>query len=529
MLGDARELAGGENIQADVCVVGAGAAGITFAREFIGSAYRVVVLESGGLEFDSRTQQLYEGTNVGLPTFGLEVNRLRYFGGTTNHWAGHSRRLDAIDFVQRASLPMSGWPIERSDLDPYYDRAERVCELSSFDGDDVEGMANRLGLPLLGVDAQRLKSVVYKQSPPTRFGTVYREELRRARNVEVLLHANVVKFDTDPGGNVVRTARIACLDGPRFTVSARFFVLATGAMENVRLLLHSNDAVPDGLGNGNGLVGRYFQDHVLLRPAALAVLFDPGVNLQLYDRPHELDGGGVFGVVAPAESAINREGIGNFRIHLLQGQMGKTTAEASARALSSALSERRYRVARAHLRNVVSDLDGLFESTYQCFFGDEASLAGKVYVSVGCYLVLEPQPNFDSRIRLSDDRDALGLRRLEVDWRLTDADLRGARRAIELLGLEIGRQGLGRVYGPILDNGSEWPDNLEAGKHHCGTTRMAAEPRLGVVDENCRVFGTSNMYVTGSSVFPTIGYANPTLTIVALTLRLAEHIDDKLS
>lgn len=489
---DARELPENHLVEADVCIVGAGAAGISMAREFIGTSKRVVVLESGGFEFDKRTQSLYRGENIGLPTFDVAENRLRYFGGTTNHWAGHCRPLDPIDFERRDWIPHSGWPISRATLEPYYRRAQPICELGEFKYEELDFFVARTGLPALELDPSRLQSVVYNQSPPTRFGTVYRDEIRASTNTTVYLNANLLSLETTDSGGQIERGRVACIDGPQFVVRARAFVLATGGMENARLLLLS------GLGNRHDLVGRYFTDHILLRPGVDISFSVPGINLGLYHGLHEIAGGRMFSVLAASVTRMRRERLSNFRIHLVP------LGPKFDRPLGSVFS-------------------GL----------DRAALVGRAveqgYGSIALHMVLEPVPNPDSRITLSEERDYFNQRRIAVDWRLQEADLGHAYRALELAALEFGRLGLGRGFGGIFADPGRWPGNLEAGKHHCGTTRMADDPRHGVVNADCRVHGIDNLYVAGSSVFPTIGYANPTLTLVALALRLSDHLMERLA
>lgn len=522
---DARTQPDRTNIDADVCIIGAGAAGITIARELARTSAKVVVLESGGFELDDRTQSLYEGANVGIPSFDLEINRLRYFGGTTNHWAGHCRPLEEMDFERRRWRPASGWPISRKELEPYYPEAERICQLSAVGYGAPDAVADRLGLSTLPLDKARLQTVLYKQSPPTRFGQVYRDDLRRAETVHVYLHATALELRTNREGTVVTSVRVACINGPSMSVTARVFVLATGGMENARLLLLSN-----GLGNGRDLVGRYFQDHVLLRPGAVMVFSPSNVDLCFYHDLHSVEEGQVFGVLTPSQELVWREEIGNFRIHLVRPIRGMSLGMGSLRWVKRAVRRGgRLDAFMGHLENVLSDLDGIASSTYDRIFkGGTTTKARNVYASIELHLVIEPVPNRDSCITLSSSQDLFGQNRLAVNWQLGEPDLKTARRAIELAGLEFGRMGLGRVYGAILEDETRWPDNLEAGRHHCGTTRMADNPKDGVVDRDCRVHGVDNLYIAGSSVFPTIGYANPTLTIVALSLRITNHIRNRM-
>ena len=529
---DAREVPDGETIEADLCVIGAGAAGITIAREMAGTQHRVVVLESGGLDYDERTQSLYEGTNIGMASFDLDINRLRYFGGTTNHWAGHCRPLDPIDFERRSWVPYSGWPISRQDLVPYYLRALPILELPPFHFDDLDFLVAQTGEEALALDPARLQSAVYYQSPPTRFGEVYREEIGAATSVRVYLHANALELESDQTGSEVTGVQVACIDGPRFQVTARQYVLAMGGMEIPRLMLLSNRHVPAGLGNQHDLVGRFFMDHIVVRPAVLVLLASNDISLPLYHDLHTIEGGEMFAILSAPERLMREEELLDFRIHVDRVKApgpGQQSLIALVRALrGGSVPDDLGR----HLGNILADLDVVTDLVYRRVFGagSEPTEPDDTPFSIRLDLVVEAAPDPDSRITLSGERDLFGQNRIAVDWRLSDLDLRTARRAIELAALEFGRLGFGRGRGDLLEDGTGWPaDTMEAGKHHCGTARMAADPKTGVVDANCRVHGMSNLYVAGSAVFPTIGYANPTLTIVALALRLADHLKDQMA
>ena len=491
---ESKEVDQGSLTNSDICIIGAGAAGISMAHEFVGTSYEVTVLESGGLTPDQKTQSLYTGTNIGLPSFNLETNRLRAFGGTTALWAGHCRPLDSIDFKVRNWMPHSGWPITRADLDPYYERTQPIVELGPYNYEDLGFYLEKTGLKALSLMPSRLKSVVYNQSPPTRFATTYQEELRRAKNIGVYLHSNVLELESNPSSTEVVNARVGCIDGPTFSVSAHVYILATGGMENARLLLLSDSVNPKGLGNEMGLVGRYFMDHLLLRPGADISLTRPDIDLRLYHALHSVQGGKMFSVLASTEKLMQAEKLANFRMHL-------------------------YR----HGPRFTQSLASVFKRIDQ-----NGQVNTNASQSVALHLVLEPIPNPDSRIQLTNNIDILGQRKISVDWKITDSDIKSAHRAFELAGLEFGRLALGRAFGEILNTPDKWPSIMEAGKHHSGTTRMSDQPSTGVVDRNCKVHDIANLYVAGSSVFPTIGYANPTLTIIALALRLADHLKGAL-
>ena len=498
MLIDARELANGHTVEADLCIVGAGAVGIAMALEFNGSNENVVVMESGGLKIDPQTQSLYEGDHVGRSTYPLETNRLRYFGGTTGHWAGHCRPFDAFDFSVRDWIPHSGWPISIEELEPYLERTQPILELGKYDYDSLDQYADQLGLDTLPLDHRQLISVLKHQSPPTRFGTTYRKKLKESKNVSVYLYSNVLELVTNESASRVTSAEVACIEGPRYKVKAEYFVLATGGLENPRIMLLSNKSAPKGLGNSHGLVGRFYTDHILLRPALDISLSRIGLDFSLYTRPHEVNGGLIFAIMTAPDELTRKEKLARFRFHL-------------------------YNLRPHYELNVGGVFSGLDESSETPPLKKEPG----TYIQV--HMAMESIPNPNTFVRLSDKRDLFDQRKLEINWQVTDRELSNAHRAVELCALEFARMGYGRAYSPLLANPSEWPATFQSGKHHCGTTRMSDSPQTGVADRNCKVFDVDNLYVTGSSVFPTTGHTNPTLNLVALALRLADHLREKFA
>jgi FAD dependent oxidoreductase len=304
---DAHKVPEGRTVETEVCIVGAGAAGITLALEFVNQPFRVCLLESGSLEFDQATQSLYDGEIAGLPYTSLKAARARYFGGTTNHWNGWCRPLDEIDFQTREWIPHSGWPFGRAHLEPYYKRAQKICQLGPFNYDaEAWQTQDAPSLPLAG---GRVITTVFQFSPPTRFGQLYRDEIVHARNISTYLRANVLEIEATKTGKTVTRLRVACLQGNKFWISAKFFILATGGIENARLLLASNKVYAAGLGNQNGIVGRFFMDHVNLDSGAI-LLSDPGVSTALYSARgskelaglvEKIDGGSMEKFVTPRD------------------------------------------------------------------------------------------------------------------------------------------------------------------------------------------------------------------------------------
>lgn len=512
MLIDSRTLPEATRIEADIAIVGGGAAGIAMAREFIGGGLRVALLESGGLDYDDDTQDLYVGEVTGNPSIALDASRLRYLGGTSNHWAGYCRPLDEVDFAARPWVPHSGWPIGRASLEPYYRRAHPVLQLASDDYRPAEWVAQMPPVFTSPVMRDPLRPVIFQQSPPTRLGSTYRGELEQADDLAVYLWANLVEIVTDEGGARVRHLAMACLDGRRFTVEAGHVVLATGGVENARLLLCSNRQVPAGLGNGNDLVGRYFMDHPAC-PAATVLLGEPS-TIARAPADQIID---VLCGIDPARE--ERERLLRF-VTAIQPVPPPEGEEAGYVALRELTRNLRRGIwpddLMGRLGTVLADLDGTTSGFYNRFFATPELLRLRVHIEVA--------PNPESRVTLIGERDALGLNRVRLDWRLTELDRLSLRRNLEIVGEAFGAAGLGRLRLAdwVLEEGFAIPGN--GSYHHVGTTRMSDDPGTGVVDRNCRVHGMHNLFVAGSSVFPTEGFANPTLTIVALGLRLADHL-----
>jgi choline dehydrogenase-like flavoprotein len=588
---DSRTLTTDQAVAADICIVGAGAAGITLARELAGSSVSVCVLESGGLEFDEETQTLAAGDNVGLAYTDLTAARVRQFGGSTNHWAGWCWPLDEIDFAARDWVPHSGWPFTKRELDPYYARAQAVCELGPYNYDPALWEVGGRGR--LPVDAARLETKIVQFSPPTRFGDAYRAELTAAANVATYLFANFVAFETNEDSSVVMRAQVKTLAGNSFTVSARLFVLAAGGIDNARLLLQPTPWRPQGIGNENDVVGRFFSDHPGMIES-IVVITNPAVSTALYafnqapaTLTDMLDGGPMGRFLAtPEDRDLVLAWIGNgmardaydrdvktivdrscvpchspsgiaFYAPLgtyddlveAQGSGGEATEQRAARPVAGALvlapeAQRRERVLNARsmidiratwsavidgdsfadsVMRVAGNLGGLADATYRKLLDPESARPLRRLRTA-----IEPAPNPDSRVLLGDERDRLGLLKARLDWRLGELDRHTFERTEALVAEELARAEIGRIVKQAELPEDAWPSFLRHGWHHMGTTRMHVDPRQGVVDADCRVHGVSNLYVAGSSVFPTYGYANPTLTIVAMAIRLADRLKESL-
>ena len=271
---DARTLPNGSVLEADLCIVGAGAAGISMALEWIGSHHKVLLLEGGGFEYELAMQDLYRGEIVGLPYYPLQAARLHYFGGTTGHWAGFCSTLDPIDFEKREWVPHSGWPIRREELDPFYARAQPLLELGPYEYAAADWQRRDPTLVPLPLDPRVVWTKMWQFSRPTRFGSRYRDPVVAAPNVHLYTHANVCELEANESVTGIEGLRVRTLDGKEHRARARYYVLACCSIQNARLLLASNRRAPAGLGNAHDLVGRFFIEHIELPGAHLALAPD---------------------------------------------------------------------------------------------------------------------------------------------------------------------------------------------------------------------------------------------------------------
>jgi choline dehydrogenase-like flavoprotein len=517
MFVDGRSLPEGVRIEADLCIIGAGAAGITLALELAGRGLSIALLESGGFEFDDATQDLCRGELAGYGSDPLEAQRLRYFGGTTNHWAGNCWPLEPHDLTVRPWIAHSGWPFDRVHLDPFYRRAFELCEAVVDGAAAVPAAASTTArLPL---DPAAFAHRLIYRSPPTRFNQRYRGPLGASAAIKVYLHANALGLEADPSGHRVDRVRFGTLDGKRFVAHAKRFVLACGGIENARLLLLSNGVQPKGLGNGHDLVGRFFMDHPHLLAGNLMVNEGAEPLMAFYDfdaYPRR----GWLGCAVPTAAAQREGGVGGVALFFGRRRRARSAGERSLRAMLGSLEERRWPEDMLdHVGRMIADLDDIGAAAVAKLFGRRPPGPSVHTISVSAEAVPDP----DSRVTLVNERDALGLNRVKLDWRLDPITKRSIKLALRRLGAEVGRRGLGRVHDALGDGPELAREQVRSGPHHIGTTRMHPDPKQGVVDADFRVHGLANLYITGSSVFPTSGATSPTLTVVALAARLARH------
>ncbi|MGF1563324.1 MAG: FAD-dependent oxidoreductase [Geminicoccaceae bacterium] len=529
---DARALDDGAVLDADLCIVGSGPAGLAIAHALKDSGMRIILLESGGHGFHHRPQFLYAGELSGAPNYALTHARFRQYGGSTTRWMAQCVPLDRIDLSDRPWISESGWPITFDDLAAWYDDAARFCQLTSTSF-AVEPWVERAG-PALPLEGDDFSTGVIQFGYPRDLGQSYRATLDAAGNIDVFLFANVVALETNAAATTVRSVRVQTFAGTSWQCRARDVVLACGGIENARLLLASNRIAPNGLGNVYDQVGRYFMDH----PYLTTGFFEPSDavcarGLHVIEHHDGQDfglagkiqqGHAVYGLSAALQRRAQVNNVAGYFIRTDSYRCQPAYFARGGAALSYFFELARHqRMPDGELWSRTGDL-----------FGDPGSALATLNAAwrerrqpdhkLALRTIVETTPNAASRVTLGDRRDALGMPRVKVHWQINEDDKRGLALFRARLAATLAERGLGRLIDDPSENVLGWPVSFRGGKHHIGTTRMHDDPKRGVVDRHCRVHGMSNLHIAGSSVFTTGGWANPTLTIVALALRLAARL-----
>lgn len=488
MFVDGRTL-NGELLEADMCIVGGGAAGIALSHQFLNTGTTVVMIESGGLNPDAAAQALNEGETSGIPT-DLESSRLRFFGGSTNHWEGMCAPLQAIDFERRPWVQYSGWPFGIEVMNPYYRRASEFLNMSgnaSADFSAPQDIFDHHG---------DLAFNLWRVPERLRLGQAYRGALKKADNLRVILHATVTNIKTTADAGRVTAMEASTFEKQRFTIRAKRYVLAAGGIENARLLLLSRDTIPAGLGNQRDLVGRFFMQHPHAEVGRL-YSFGSIAPFQLF-TPHMNTGKITLNQpisynITPSDAAMRRYSLLNSSLAILNIQQCRDWNPVPP---------------------AVNWMRTVFKKERDMLY------------HMSLYMRSAQIPNPDSRVMLSDKaKDAFGLPVTHLHWQLTEKDWQSIRHVTLLLSKSVAAQKSGVIrLLPWLQRDTQWPSDLEGGSHHMGTTRMNDDAASGVVNRNCRLHDTDNLYIAGSSVYPTAGWANPTYTLIALAIRLADHL-----
>jgi choline dehydrogenase-like flavoprotein len=544
MIIDATELAAGTSIEADVCIVGAGPAGLTLARELRNQSFKVVLLESGGFKAKRSLKKLNEGETVGDPYPNPRWGRHRQVGGAANRWlveiggrhlGARYTPLDPIDFEKRDYMPYSGWPMTRSELEPYYERAQKHCGLGPYKY-DTESWAT-LGEPIKFATG-RVTTSMFQFGSKNVWTLEHSDVTQGANNITAIVNATCVELESDDGGTNLTGVRCVSPSYAQFFVRAKAVVLTIGCIETSRLLLASRARHRNGIGNQNDVVGRYFMDH----PQSYLNVWTPS-DRQLFEKMNMYDlipQKGNYATMAKltfSEDTLRREGLHNICWVLFpRRDRFMSPAFQSFFEVAHAVFHRQRpsRLVHHALTMAKGWKDLLHIGGYalrgQAYYpyisrGGWANVPRKsdMFTTVELFSLIEQAPDPSNRITLGDQLDGFGMPKVKIFWKFTDTDRNSIVRSRQLMHEEFTQSGLG---------GIEFAQDLltsPSSVHPIGGGRMNNDPRYGVTDSMCRVHGVSNLYLASSAVFPTGGYANPTLTVAALACRIADNLKQQFA
>ncbi|MFZ4537055.1 FAD-dependent oxidoreductase [Propionivibrio sp.] len=460
----------------DLCVVGSGPAGITLALQLARQGLRIALLEGGGLSYDEASQSLYAVKTLGVDLYAQGA-RLRYFGGTSNHWSGRCRPFEAADFSGDPLGGMPGWPIAFEEFNRFLPEAMHILDLP-----ETGFSAVNPDMPGGKFSADR-----FAMSSPTRYASKYLEEIKASKNIDLFYNCNCVDVIYNKATGDISSISLVDYKKQRSSVTALRYVLALGAIENARMLLHSETLQAAKL-QGMHWAGRCFMEHLNISLGS----FIASEQFKYSDAQY-----------FPSDRfvGLSKTGRGNISFGVVQevNSYGRTAST------------------KNFFKNLACNL-GVSDKVQ---FIENFNCPGAGTIGT----LLEQFPSAEgSRITLSEERDALGVRKAVVKWVLSPED----KMTIRTIGREIAKNFASSGLGFVKLNDFVTNDSLEIQfSHHChhmGTTRMASSSRWGVVDKNCKVFGVSNLYIAGSSVFSTGGGGNPTMPLVQLAVRLADHL-----
>jgi len=520
MILDLEELEAENSLRCQICIIGSGAAGITLALQLQKTFEDILMLEGGGASFEEASQRIYQAEVVGRPHQGVHTGRFRQEGGTTTRWGGQALALTPIDFEARSWVPMSGWPITAQEIDPYYPAAMEMMSLQESLSDEEIWRDFKTRPPTF--EDGNFDTFLTRWSPHPNFAKLYAADLKKSRVIRLLLHANVTQIVPDDSRAAIKEIEVKSLSRKRGVIRADTFILSCGGIENARLLLASNRVIKEGLGNRHGWVGKCFQDH-LGGPVATVKPRDRKAFAK-WNTYFYKDGLKYLPKIQASDKLQRNERIlnvaGNF--------VFQSAADSVLTNLKEIASHFRYgrksEITLVNLLRAISKATAGFPELADYFLRGRGHCPTRGQILLWAHV--EQPPSLDRKIELGSEVDALGMPRCRLIWEISDLERLSIKTFIRQIDMDFQAMGIG-----IVDPLPEWTvvnensdHQMTDSNHHIGTTRMAASPLFGVTDENCRVFGLSNLFISGSSLFPTSGHSNPTLALLALAIRLARHL-----
>ena len=533
----------------DLVIVGTGAAGMSLAMEFIDSDIRVLLLEAGSENFDPSNQIPYQGEVAPPNQHGpLDKYRRRMLGGTTNVWGGRCSPFVESDFEERSYVENSGWPLCKSNLDGYYERAHAYCDVGKYDY-TVEGSlsSNPKIIPDLTDDTVAQDSI-WRFSLPTNFRDKYIKSISESKNIKLLLNATCVHIELDPVNNKIKEIRVASSPEKTFIVRAKKYVLATGGLETTRLLLASNNICSEGIGNKSGALGKFYASHLTGNFGEVQLTTRAGPVSWRYKTTED---GVFYKQQLRVQERVQREkGLLNTRLILTHPGFGNPNHGSGVLSgaylvkwffkgqippeYSQDLASENYQHVFSHFKNIILDsprslffaYDWLTRRTFRNRKLPSIALKSKSNIYT-LHFDSEQTHIPTSTITLINQKDAYGVPKLKVDWRYSESDVKNLFETYKVVSSAFEKSNAGKM----LTSDDDVISNIKkqsVGSHHLGSTRMSNDPNSGVVDPLCKVYGTDNLYLASPSVFCSGSFANPFLTIVALAIRIGDQIKKEL-
>ena len=551
---DAEALQDESTLSGDAVVVGAGPAGIVVALELAKAGHDVVLLESGRLHFSQPIQNLGEANDFDSQFHApmSECTR-RQIGGTSTIWGGRCIPYDPVDFDQRSYIPDSAWPITYEELEAYFQRTcdYFFCGSAEFNINRILGIEQKSIVPGLP-DEEILTSTLERWSLPTNFGKEYFNELKQSERIKLIYNSTCTEIESHVSGSHIERLQVKTLSGKTFYVKAKKYILAGGALNTTRLLLASNRHHANGMGNHSGLLGRFYMGHISGDIAVVRFTTPPQDTVFGFDQDsdkiylrrrfsfsrdflhqHELTNMVAWLGVPPFADPSHQNGILSLAYLALKSPvLGKRL---TTKAIRNSLMGDVKGVYQSHIVNTLKDINKLLAFMPSFCFGRyiaKRKIPGLFVYSASNEYPLhyhgEQIPNRASTVSLSNERDALGMQRLDISLRYTQHDVDGVIRAHQFWDAYLRRHNCGYLKYLTNDPTAHVWEQTRDGFHQAGTTRMSHHPKDGVVGTNCNVHGFDDLFVASSSVFVTSGQANSTFMIVAFALRLADHLKKSL-
>jgi choline dehydrogenase-like flavoprotein len=500
------------NLTTDICIVGAGAAGITLAVEFARKGKKVLLLEGGGAVREDSSQALYDSEIAGLPHRGIHTGRIRVKGGTTVRWGGQILELDARDFTARPNVLESGWPFPKAELTPFYEQALHLEGLAKVERSDA-AVWRHISQPF--TQFTDLEAYLSRWCPEPNFARLHHKTLTTHPNLHLWLHASAVELLIE--GEAATGLRCRTLTGIETAFHAQRYLFALGGIESYRFFLQPRTG---GLPwNRSGRLGRHFQDHIDCNAAQVI----PHDLASFHDTFDPLFSRG-FKYLPKLRLPPNLQSrLGTLSVGSTMGFEDTGKARMQAKHTIRNLMRGRFTdVTRGNLNHTAKHVPMLFHQFWRYKIQRRAYAPPEVRIFLRIHC--EQEPTSRSNITLTDQRDPLGLLRVRFDWQISERELETIRQYVC-----IAQRSLAGIATIIPDEdlmcgNPNFLTRCDDSNHHMGGMRMSTTNSTGVVDPNLRLYGLTNTYICSSAVFPTSGFSNPTHTVLALAIRLCDHL-----